>query len=123
MVDDTKLRDELLALETEAWQALTQPGAASRYYDDTLADDVLMLFPGGMVIDDRDTVVASMDGPPWSSFEISDERVLPLGDDAAVLAYRVHSVREGEDHDALLNSTYVRDAGRWRLALHQQTPV
>lgn len=125
MADDTTLRQELLALETEAWQSLTRAGEATRYYDRTLADDVLMLLPGGMVIDDRATVVSSMDAPPWSSFEIEDVRALPLGDTAAVLAYRVHARRPGqEDYDALLNSTYVRGAGgQWHLALHQQTPV
>ncbi|MFN8025270.1 MAG: nuclear transport factor 2 family protein [Acidimicrobiia bacterium] len=123
MGNDANLHDELLALETAAWQALTEPGAATGYYDDTLADDVLMLFPGGMVIDDREAVVASMDGALWSSFEITEPRVLRLGDDAAVFAYRVHAVRQEQDYDALLNSTYVREAGEWHLALHQQTPV
>ena len=121
--DPDSLQQELLDLETDAWDALTTPGEAARYYADILADDVLMLFPGGMVIDDRDTVVASMDAPPWSSFDITDARVLPLGMDAAVLAYRVHARRDDRDYDALLNSTYVRDGDTWRLALHQQTPV
>ena len=124
MTKDTReLRQELLGIETDAWKALSQPGAAARYYDATLADDVLMLFPGAMVIDDRQAVVDSMDAPPWTSFDITDARVLSLGDDAAVLAYRVRARRDDSDYDALLNSTYVRAGGGWRLALHQQTPV
>ncbi|MGH8972585.1 MAG: DUF4440 domain-containing protein [Acidimicrobiia bacterium] len=57
------------------------------------------------------------------SFELSDERVLPLSDGSAVVAYRAKARRGGTSYDALLNSTYVRENGSWRLALHQQTPV
>ena len=59
-----------------------------------------------MVIDDRAQVVNSMKGADWDSFELSDTRV-----------------RGDNDYDALLNSTYIREDGAWRLALHQQTPV
>ncbi len=45
---------ELIDLERSARQALTDSGeAAVAFYDKVLAQDVLMLFPGGMVIDDR----------------------------------------------------------------------
>ncbi len=124
MPDHTdELRSQLLDLENAAWRSLTQQGEAARFYDENLARDVLMLFPGGMVIDDRQAVIDSMDAPPWASFEIIEPRVLPLSEDAAVLAYRVHAQREERDYEALLNSTYVRESGTWRLALHQQTPV
>jgi hypothetical protein len=33
------------------------------------------------------------------------------------------ATREGTDYEAVFNSTYVREDGGWRLALHQQTPV
>ena len=54
---------------------------------------------------------------------LSDERVLPLGDDAAVVAYRATATRDDVTYTALFNSTYVREAGEWRLAVHQQTPI
>ena len=115
---------ELIDLERAAWEALTDSGeAAVAFYDKVLARDVLMLFPGGMVIDDRAQVVDSMKGADWDSFELSDERVLDLGDDSAVVAYRAHATRGDTDYDALLNSTYVLEDGSWRLVLHQQTPV
>lgn len=116
--------NELIDLEQAAWQALTTSGdAAAAFYDGVLAKDVLMLFPGGMVIDDRAQVVNSMKGADWDSFELSDTRVLQLSDDSAILAYRAHARRGDNDYDALLNSTYIREDGAWRLALHQQTPV
>src|SRR5690606_11573268 len=65
----------------------------------------------------------SMRGAPWDAYELSDERVLTLGDDGAVVAYRATASRAGSDYTALFASTYVRARGAWRLALHQQPPV
>ena len=115
--------DELIELERAAWQALSTEGAAAPYYEKTLAGTVLMLLPGGLVVDDRDQVVDSMRGTPWTSYEMFDERVLDLTPDSAVVAYRVEATREDMDYEALLNSTYVREDGKWKLALHQQTPL
>ena len=115
---------ELLELEREGWDALSTDGeAATAYYDRVLAGDVLMLLPGGMVIDDRATVVASRQGAAWQSYEMTDEHVVPLGEDAAVVGYRATATRDDEPYTALFNSTYVRAGGEWKLAVHQQTPV
>jgi hypothetical protein len=116
--------NELIELERAAWTALSTSGeAAAAFYSDALADDVLMLLPGGLVIDDRAQVIDSMRGAPWDSFELSDERVLDLTADSAVVAYRAIARRQGDDYTALFNSTYIRVGGAWRLAVHQQTPV
>ena len=82
-----------------------------------------MLLPGGMVIDSRAEVINSMRGAPWTSFELSDERVVDLGASSAVVAYRATARRGDDEYTALFTSTYVRDGDAWRLALHQQTPV
>jgi hypothetical protein len=114
---------ELLQLEHDAWNALSTNGAAAHFYERVLADEVLMLLPGDMVIDDRQAVIESMNGAPWDSFQLADERVLQLTDDAAVVSYRASATRQGTDYTALFNSTYVRRNGEWKLALHQQTPA
>jgi hypothetical protein len=120
----TTVTDELLALEREAWDALSTDGdTATAFYDRVLADDVLMLLPGDMVIDDRATVVSSMSGAAWQSYELTDERVVPLGEDSAVVGYRGTATRDDTPYTALFNSTYVREDGDWKLVLHQQTPV
>ena len=117
-------RDALLELEQGGWRALSTSGeAAAAFYADVLASDVLMLFPGGSVIDDRDEVIASMGGPPWNAYELADQRVVPLGDDSAVVAYRASARRDGTSYEALVASTYVRQGGAWKLAVHQQTPI
>jgi hypothetical protein len=115
---------DLVELERSAWQALASSGEdAAAFYERVLADRVLMLLPGGLVIDDRAQVVDSMRGAPWDEFELSDERVVPLGDDGAVVAYRARARRGDSAYEALFASTYVREGDAWRLALHQQTPV
>jgi len=117
------MTDELLDLEREAWRALSTSGeAAAAFFADALADEVLMLLPLGLVVDDRDDVIDSMRGEPWTSYQLVDERVLPLGDDSAVVAYTAHARRADMDYHALVNSTYRRTDGGWRLAFHQQTP-
>lgn len=115
--------DELLRLERAGWEALSPGGDPVEHYRDVLASEVLMLLPGGMVLDDRDRVIDSMQGAPWDEYRLSDERVIHLGGDCAVVAYRARARRGGQDYEALFNSTYRREDGRWRLALHQQTPA
>ena len=100
---------ELLDLERRGWRALATSGeAAAAFYGEVLATDALFLLPGGMVIDDRAQVVEAMTGPPWSSFELADERVVPLGAGSALVAYRARARREGNDYEALFASTYVQ---------------
>jgi len=116
--------EELITLERAGWEALSTDGpTAASFYDDVLADDVLVLLPGGMVIDDREAMVKSMQGDPWDAYDLQDERVMPFGDAAAVVAYRAVARRAGQEYAALCNSTYVRQDGTWKLALHQQTPL
>lgn len=118
------VKTHLIELEREAWQALSTDGdTAAAHYEEVLAVEVLMLLPGGLVIGDRQQVIDSMRGAPWDSFELRDERVLPLGAECAVVAYRARAQRGGQPYEALFNSTYVREHGAWRLALHQQTPL
>ncbi len=117
--------DQLIELERTAWTALSSSGENARdFYDAVLAPEVLMLFPGGLVIDDRTTVVTSMLQADWSRFELLDVRVVVLSSTSAVLAYRVDATRgDGSPYEALLSSTYRKIGSSWKLVLHQQTPV
>ena len=115
--------EEILALEREGWEALASPGGARPFYDRVLAEQVLMLLPGDTVLTERAATVEAMDGPPWSTFDLGEPRVIPLGPDAAVVAYRVSATRDDQAYTALCASTYRREADGWKLAVHQQTPV
>jgi hypothetical protein len=88
-----------------------------------LADEVLMLLPGGLVINDRDAALEAMSGAPWETFELTDERVLDLTPTSAVVAYRATASRTGTEYEALVSSTYVRGDFGWRLTVHQQSPA
>lgn len=115
--------DELIALETDGWKALSEGGgAAAHFYDRVLDDAVVMLLPGGLRMIARDAILQSMSGAPWSSFAIEDPQVVWLGSDGAVVVYGVVAERDGAAYSALVSSAYVRRDGTWRLALHQQTP-
>ena len=115
---------DILELERAGWKALASSGdEAAAFYGEVLADQVLMLLPEGTVLDDRALVVESMRGDPWDSFDLSDERVLSLTEQSAVVAYRARARRGDTEYAALFNSTYVRQDGEWRLAVHQQTPI
>lgn len=115
--------DELIALETEGWEALSAGGAAATdFYEHVLDDTVVMLLPGGLRMSDRHAILQSMGGAPWSSFAIEDPQVQWLGPDGAIVVYGVVAQRDGTAYSALVSSAYVRRGGAWRLALHQQTP-
>jgi hypothetical protein len=117
------LCDELLTLEHESWQARASDRDARRaFYRTLLADNVLLLLPGGVVIDDRTEALARLSGEAWDWFLLSDERVVLLNQSSAVVAYGASTWRRGQRYTALVNSTYSRDEQGWKLVIRQQTP-
>ena len=117
--------DELLELETQGWRALASGVEVAReFYGGLLSDDAVMLLPGGMVLEGKEAILESLDAQPWSTFEIEEPRVIPLGDAAAVLAYRVTAQRQGSSvYRAFIGSAYHRKDRTWFLGLHQHTPI
>ena len=73
----------------------------------------------------REATVASMrEAPPWSRYELADEQVIALSNEAATLLYRATAQRQGQpEYRALMSTTYVRVNGEWLVKLHQQTPL
>ena len=116
-------RNDLAELERQGWTALSSDGASARaFYERVLDDRVVMLLPGGMVLDDRAQIVESMSGAPWSRHTLEDVRAVQLTDDTGIVTYGVVAARDDAEYSALMSSVYVRREGRWRLAFHQQTP-
>jgi hypothetical protein len=122
MIGTRGLTARLVDLEREGWAALVA-GNGGAYYRNHLSANALMAFPFGVLT--RAAAVEAMDSaPPWDSFEISDTRVVELGQGAAILAYRVVAQRRGQEpYAAILSSTFVRDGEDWKLAFHQQSPA
>ena len=109
-------------LEEHGWEALSTPGAGARFYREVLDGEVVMLLPGGLALRDRDTIIDSMSGPPWTSYRLEDlieHRPTP---DTALVAYGVVARRGDGEYSALVSSLYVRREEGWRMAFHQQTP-
>src|SRR5690606_38761795 len=72
----------LITLEEQGWNALATEGDAGRqFYAAVLRDDAVMLFPGGMRIEGRDSILESLGAQPWGTFTIEDARVVPLAPD------------------------------------------
>lgn len=116
------LESTLLGLEHRFWEAATDPG----FYRENLADDAFMALPYGVGVLDKTAVLSAIAANPerWTSHAVSDVRVAELGDEVALICYRVEATRSGDpvSYRALVASVYVRRAGAWRLAFHQQTP-
>jgi uncharacterized protein (TIGR02246 family) len=111
---------EVEELERRGWEALSGPDGAA-FYDDLMADDGLMVFPG-LTLDKSATIRAIRAEPPWATFRLDDVRVIET-DDATVVTYHASSQRSGQDeYRARMSSVYARIDGRWRLLLHQQSP-
>jgi hypothetical protein len=117
-------QDELVDLEDEGWRVLSSTGqAATEFYERVLDQAAVMLLPGGLVLDDRASIVQSMSGQPWSSYELENPRVLCPTSDTAVVIYGVVARRSGApEYSALMSSMYVRRDEGWKLTFHQQTP-
>ena len=109
-------------LEEHGWEALSTPGAGAAFYREVLDDEVVMLLPGGLLLDDRDGIIESMSGPPWTSHRLSDLAERRPTPDTALVTYGVVAHRGDVEYSALVSSLYVRREQGWRLAFHQQTP-
>ena len=115
--------EELVELERQGWRALSEGSrAAVAFYDEVLAEDAVMIFPGGMLIKGKARILESMAGPPWQWFELKDPQVFALSDDTCAVAYKVLAQRAGgEVYHALISSIYARAGDGWQLVLHQQS--
>jgi hypothetical protein len=114
---------ELVELEERGWRALSTGGeAAVAFYQEVLAEDAVMIFPGGMLIKGKARILESMGGPPWQWFELEDPQVIALSADTYAVAYEVSAQRAGSEvYHALVSSIYARAGEGWQLVLHQQS--
>jgi hypothetical protein len=116
-------QSQVIALEEQGWEAFSSSGEAARaFYEGVLARTVVMLLPGGLVLDDRAAIVNSMSGQPWSSHELEDVRSFQPTGDTVIVTYGVVARRNEHEYSALMSSVYVRRDDGWRLTFHRQSP-
>lgn len=128
---------EIKACERKTWDALCKSGSS---LIPLLAEDSIMLFPGGMTLSKHSTpslesVLTSEMFVPWQKYTISEDEVRFLDSQAtsALITYQVVAERPGEENpivfQALCSSTWrksnqpQRDSGQWEMVSHQQTPI
>jgi Domain of unknown function (DUF4440) len=114
----------LLDLERQTWEALSGRNPAGAL-SPLLASDVVMLFPGGMMLHGKAACLAPLnDAPAWETYDIERPSVVGLTSDSGVAVYQVRARRPGQEpYTALVGSSWVRRRGNWQLACHQQTPT
>jgi hypothetical protein len=115
--------ERLIDMERRGWAALTTD-SADTFYDKVMTPNAIMVVPGAIL--DREQVLHSWkDMAPWAEYELRDERVIPVHQDAALLVYHASARRDGQEapYRAIMTSLYVRVGDTWQLAFHQQTPV
>src|SRR4051794_25668970 len=102
-------QNELITLEEQGWNALSCDGeAAWAWYERSLDRSVVMLLPGGTVLDDRAAILGSMSGQPWSSYDLENMRVFQPTQDTGMVTYGVLAERDGHRYSALVSSLYAR---------------
>ena len=119
------LDKELIGLEKQFWQAMKDKDvdAALRLTD----DPCIVTGPQGIGRIDKQTFAKMMHTATWTleEFELENEEVRMLGDDVAIVAYKVHEdlTVDGKPVtlDAADTSTWVRRNGRWLCASHTES--
>jgi hypothetical protein len=116
--------DELLDFEHQGWKSLCNSTGAD-FYGRIMTSDGVMVLAHGQVFDRQAVIDSLNEAPPWRTYDISDERLISLGEDRAILVYTGRAYRDENEPAfmALMSSVYTRHDGNWRLALYQQTPI
>lgn len=124
--DSSDLTSTISDLEDQTWQALTVSGTKLLPF---LAADCIMQLPLGMSVDNASEpnikdIMTSDAFIPWSRYQISNVKVSAVGDNGAVIGYKVKAEREGEKFRALVCSVWrkAKNERDWEMCFHQQTP-
>jgi len=111
--------DEVLALEQGFWTRADDP----QYFRDHIADGGLtVLEPLGFV--EKPQAVEMTADRPWADVEMLDVHVRQVTPDCIIVAYHGRGDRGGDEapYTGSIASAYVRQDGRWRLALSAHQP-
>ncbi len=116
------LRDEILSLETQVWQALVagDPVADGRL----LTTDFLGVYPSGFATKAEHCGQLS-DGPVMKSFTLSQPKLREISPIAVLLSYRADYQRTGSANNDVMyiTSLWERGASGWLNSFSQDTPA
>ncbi|MDP9822093.1 DUF4440 domain-containing protein [Nocardioides massiliensis] len=115
--------DDLLALERRGWDSLCD-GTGAEFYGSLMTAEAVMVLAHGFALDHEQVRASLADAPPWSSYEITEPRLVPVGEHAAALVYRARATRGDEPaFEAWMTSVYDLSGPEPRLSVYQQTPI
>jgi hypothetical protein len=118
-------KDALMALEKSAYEAWKSKDA--KFWDTFLANNFVGYGASGKL--DRASAMKEYAGTNCDikSVSFSDEKMTPLGDDAALISHKasVDGTCAGQKVPANVwaASVYVRDGEKWRGAFHAESPI
>jgi hypothetical protein len=116
------LLEQVLAMERAVWEALVAGDAVAD--GALLAPGFLGVYPTGFA-GRSDHVAQLAAGPTVRDYRLSAARVLPLGPDHALLAYRADYRRAGADRTETMfvASVWERTLQGWVNLFSQDTPL
>lgn len=116
------LLKDLLEQETLVWEALRQGDAAADLA--LLSPAFLGVYPDGFA-GQKDHIAQLTNGPAILSFQMRQARVLPLGNEHAVLSYRADFTRAGrvDVQSMYVSSIWQRSGTSWINVFSQDTPA
>lgn len=94
------------------------------FFERNLTDAAMLIFPGeGNTYTKKQCVAAMVDHPVYVKYELSEPRIVHIGDSTAVLTHHATIMHELDEQprSVAVSSVFVHDGGEWRLALHQWT--
>ena len=125
MADKRMVEDEVAGLERKYWQALKDGNHEAAIK--LTANPCIVTGAQGVAELDHATYRKMMDQQKqWTldDYELADVKVRMLGDDVAIVAYKVKEDMTVEGKplklEAADTSTWVRKDGRWLCALHTE---
>jgi hypothetical protein len=113
-----ELSQELLAIEKHFWTG--DPEVYRRHADERC----LIAFAEMAGVMSNEDIAKSAEKGRWKDVSFDQKGLARLSDTAAVITYECTAKRkDGQPYRALVSSGYVKRAGGWKLAFHQQTPL
>lgn len=95
----------------------------AEHYRRHMSEDAMMVFGPVGVLKGEEIVATIEDAPRWSEVTFKDSGEVDRGE-TRVLVYLAEAHRaDSPPYSAYCTSTYIRDAGSWKLIAHQQTPT
>jgi ketosteroid isomerase-like protein len=116
---------EIIDLEKRYWDALKNQDTQATLK--LTADPCLVTGAQGVDSFDHNTMVEMVRSQKWilSDYRMSDIAVERVGDDVAIIAYKVHEDMTVEGKPLTLEaadaSTWVKRGGRWQCVLHTES--